>query len=584
MLNSDQSIWSTGWWCLLVLTLCGANIPECSGIEWYPDCPNYPGGGSITELPTLNMIPAKLQSVLDTIAALVEGNVTAGLLPGAGLEINYAGVKLLSQGFGLADKENEKEWSVDETFTRIASVTKILPSLLLYQAHASKSIDMHAPVSESIIDFQPINPFDTLDQVNWYQMASQTSGLEREEPVECVVADCSNADALKLLGERFLTWSPGTQPAYSNWAFSLLGNLLSEEILDDTDFGESVSKRITMPMSLHSTGLEYTKEVLDSLAVGYDTEGEVAEFIDLHYAAPAGAAYSSVADLTLLAQTLLAAYHGEEAAASRLGLPISLARLMLRSPAFWNDDFASAGPTGFGTPWELASIKNFFVAFKGGNLPGYATIISMIPTLNVSVVMAMNTDANDMAWLQTIHDLLLPALNETLIDLEQTTAPSPCPHMQDVVGAYLVTDDDPEEDDITVHVQQGGSEANPMLLLTVQVDGEEIIRGALDYVPQKAIPNQLLFRFVYPASARQASCFYQELQAFHGSQVVFKTSGDASTATSVEMYAYPGVVAVRQKATEGYDQTSTRKKDVRTTPYFDRAMPKALVRKLHNVV
>jgi hypothetical protein len=192
--------------------------------------------------------------------------------------------------------------------------------------------------------------------------------------------------------------------------------------------------------------------------------------------------------------------------------------------------------------------------------------------------MAMNTDANDLAWLHTINDLLLPALNETLIDLERSTGSIPCPHTQDVVGTYLVTDDDPEDDILTVSVQQGGTEAKPSLLLSVHEDGEEIIHGALDSVPQTAMPNQILFRFVYPASARQASCFYQELQAFQGSQVVFKTSGGVSKANSVEMYAYPGVVAVRDKG--GDDQTSTHRKDVRTTPFGDRAMHKSLVRKL----
>ena len=53
---------------------------------------------------------------------------------------------------------------------------------------------------------------------------------------------------------------------------------------------------------------------------------------------------------------------------------------MLRSPAFWDD--SQAKPAGFGTPWELLSVSDFFTTNKGGNLPGYATVFSLVPELN----------------------------------------------------------------------------------------------------------------------------------------------------------------------------------------------------------
>ena len=88
--------------------------------------------------------------------------------------------------------------------------------------------------------------------------------------------------------------------------------------------------------------------------------------------------------------------------------------------------------------WELSSISNFFVATKGGNLPGYAMLASMVPQLNLSVVMAINTDANDFAWMHDIQPILLPALNETLVSRQEYPIAEPGPRSADVVGKYVM--------------------------------------------------------------------------------------------------------------------------------------------------
>jgi len=207
--------------------------------------------------------------------------------------------------------------NVRATLHRVASVTKVFPAHLMYQAHAAGDIDMHEAVVARIAGFAPINPFSS-SNISWHQLASQLSGLSRAGPPECLLANCTNTVALDHLRTRFLKWPPGTQPAYSNWAFGLLGNLLSEEILKDSSFATSAHSRIVVPLGLQNTGMMYTPDVLDRLAVGY-TLGQADPFTTFGYSAPAASAYSTVADLTLYGQTLLAAYHGDTKVVQRHG-------------------------------------------------------------------------------------------------------------------------------------------------------------------------------------------------------------------------------------------------------------------------
>lgn len=196
-------------------------------------------------------------------------------------------------------------------------------------------------------------------------------------------------------------------------------------------------------------------------------------------------------------------------------MPVSLVRLMLRSPAFWDD--SQAIPAGFGTPWELESIANFYVVSKGGNLPGYATLLSMVPQLNVTVTMTINTDADDFAWIRSIQSVLLPALNETLVSLQKNPPADPGPHYHDVIGEYVQV----VQPGVTITVviaipllPPSGFTARPLIITMLQ-NKQPIMNGFLDYVPQSDAPGQLLFRFSFPSSVVPESCFLQEVRQQH---------------------------------------------------------------------
>lgn len=307
--RASRSPWFPALTAVLVLSV--AVRSGCQGV-FFPDCPVYPGGstGVPAALPDAPL-PEPLASAVSAIRGFVQANVTAGVMAGAALEISYAGRTLISEGFGFADKDGSRPWLPNVTLQRIGSVTKVLPAHLLYQAHAAGRVHVHDAVAQTVSGFRPLNPFGGGGNITWHQLASQLSGLERAGPVGCLANNCTNAEALSHVQRRFLKWPPGTHPAYSNWAFGLLGNLLAEETLGASSFSDAVTTRIVKPLGLRSIGVDYTGDVWDRLAVGYLSGGVVAPFTDLGYAAPAGSAFSTVADLTLYGQTFLAAYFGD---------------------------------------------------------------------------------------------------------------------------------------------------------------------------------------------------------------------------------------------------------------------------------
>lgn len=260
-------------------------------------------------------------------------------------------------------------------------------------------------------------------------------------------------------------------------------------------------------------------------------------------------------------------------AAERLRIPISLVRLMLRSPAFWLD--SQAAPSGFGTPWELASISDFFVVSKGGNLPGYATVFSLVPRLNVTVVMAINTDADDFAWLQIIHSLLLPALNASLVAEQRDPPAIPGPRYKDVVGTYTATMAGHNISvTVTMPLLPPPRFTARALELAIFQDGQVVTSGFLDYVSQTAFPDQLLFRFSYPAWLDPTSCFDQDLAALQGSYFVFTATADQK-ANTVTSYYYVGVVCARSLNEEAIAATA----NIRVpAPVFNAEASMALLR------
>ena len=145
------------------------------------------------------------------------------------------------------------------------------------------------------------NPFQTKHGITFRQLMSHMSGLPRETPCpDIFVTGCNITDKqlFKNIAGLELMFPPGSQPAYSNFGFGLLGQV-SASVLGST-WDRSVHEMVFEPLGMRDTGNKFSSSNVANMAVGYYADGSVADLIDIGWEAPAGQTFSSAADLAAI--------------------------------------------------------------------------------------------------------------------------------------------------------------------------------------------------------------------------------------------------------------------------------------------
>lgn len=374
-------------------------------------------------------LPAKLPpAIIEAIAAFnTAANAAANgsSVNGLSVALAYKGAVLSTVTSGLANRSAGTSVSPTSLF-RIGSATKIFTTVLANLLASQGRLQLDEPVNVLAAEFQPLNLFDDAN-ITWRDLLEQRSGLQREAPFGLTETD----EVLHAVSETLLINRPGGPPSYSNLGFAIVGNVLAEKVLS-TDFASAVDSLIVKPLGLEHTGTTYDQQVLSDLAVGYSPSGLPYAFYNLGWSGPAGAMYSTPSDLNVLAWALMQAAKGVGPLAATLDA--TTAQVLL-DPTYRNPD----GLTVFGAPWEMRVHGSYLVRRKGGNLPGYATLMSFVPELDLAVSGAWTFASSEFDNSVALWDALLGNFTEGL----QGLAPSPVdpgPTPGDYTGVYMSQD------------------------------------------------------------------------------------------------------------------------------------------------
>jgi len=319
----------------------------------------------------------------------------------------------------------------ENTIFRIGSVSKVFPVLMMYDLYGKgllKSFDDQLDLYAT--DFYIENPFYPGSRgITFRQVASQLSGLPREAP--CVAIDCNvtTERMFQMLENQSLILPPWTVPSYSNLGFALIGHILAERILQ-TPYEHYVQKNILAPLHMENTGFQYTKDVVEKMAVGYINKQEVPLY-DIGWVSPAGQMYSTTKDLSVLIQLFLQSFNSSHQ--SSIGITGALLKEML-SPIYLNPD----GTFLWGTPWEILFQNTYLVRTKGGNIDGYSALLSFVPELQLGISILWNGQASETDTARTVYSILIPAFVKVLSSMQP---PPPQPKNSSVyIGKYIVKD------------------------------------------------------------------------------------------------------------------------------------------------
>jgi CubicO group peptidase (beta-lactamase class C family) len=320
--------------------------------------------------PVANPAPPTLASEPTSGAA----GVTQKIAPGLGAEIEQylatavagepfqgallvarAGEVLVSGGYGMEDSARAIPNRPDTKF-RLGSITKPFTALAVLMLQAQGRLDVQAPVCR-YLDECPA-PWRA---ITLHHLLSHTSGipdLERFPDFPTFVREAATPLATVA---RFAA-KPLDFPAGEGWEYSSSNYILLGVVIERASgqrYEDYLHEQILMPLAMSATGYDHN---LDTLAVGYRTAAEPAEFIHMSVPFAAGGLYSTVEDLYKLDRAL----YGDQL----LSNPWRTAMFTVQGEIRPEDP-----STGYGYGWLLLESPQGSIAEHAGAINGYSAKI-----------------------------------------------------------------------------------------------------------------------------------------------------------------------------------------------------------------
>ena len=314
------------------------------------------------------------------------GSVTAGVIVGADL--------VWSKSYGDANMDGPVPADTDTVY-RIGSITKMFTALMLEQLVETGKLHLSDPVEKYLPEIAQVRGrYPDAPPITLIQLATHTSGLGREpaNTATYVKGPVKEWETILLaaLPETSYIAEPGTQFAYSNIGYAILGAALARAA--GQPYMEYVTEQILEPLGMTHSVWEWNDEILPHLAKGYEVRGPNGgidavtpareQETGRGYKVPNGAMYSTVGDLARFASFLLG--QGPE----RVLKPTSLERFREFVPA-------SAGLTsGYGIGFQVNRRDGYVALGHGGDVAGFHAMLLLNVAKGVGVVVFSNGSAN----------------------------------------------------------------------------------------------------------------------------------------------------------------------------------------------
>ncbi len=202
----------------------------------------------------------------DAVAQIVQPYLAQGQFPGITVAVVTDGQVALTQGYGVANAATGSTVQADTRFD-IGSVTKTFTALgvlLLYQESQGTShpLDLDAPIGDYLHNTRSFKLPAKWSQITTRELLDMTSGLPDVEDAQPWQAQ------LKSIARRPLRFAPGTEAAYDNSNYLLLGELIEQ--WTGEKYGTFIKDQILDPLGMSQTQELGGSAMVANQAVGYD--------------------------------------------------------------------------------------------------------------------------------------------------------------------------------------------------------------------------------------------------------------------------------------------------------------------------
>jgi CubicO group peptidase (beta-lactamase class C family) len=336
----------------------------------------------------------KLESAMPEIDRIFRAYATDQKIPGMVWGVVIDGRLAHVETFGVRDRSSQAKVTPDTAF-RIASMTKSFTALAILKLRDEGKLSLDEPVSKWIPEFATMElPTRDTPPLSVRQLMSHSAGFPEDNPWgdQQLSATDETLDAWLRKGIPFST-PPGTRYEYSNYAFALLGRIVTRA--SGVPYEKYMREEILAKLSMDGSTFEFSDIPAASRAVGYrlKPDGTYSEELPLPHGVfgSMGGLLTTANDLGKYVAFHLSAWPPRDDADAG---PVH--RASVREMAhLWTpsnltvkrvDGVVQASETGYGFGLRVTSDCRFeHIVSHGGGLPGFGSYMAWLPDYGVGM-------------------------------------------------------------------------------------------------------------------------------------------------------------------------------------------------------
>ena len=337
---------------------------------------------------------AKLQSAMPEIDRIFRAYATGQKIPGMIWGVVIDGQLAHVGTFGVSERASHSPVTPDSAF-RIASMTKSFTALAVLKLRDEGRLSLEDPVSRWIPAFARMErPTRDTPPLTIRQLMSHSAGFPEDNPWGDQQLSATDAmlDDWLAKGIPFST-PPGTRYEYSNYAFGLLGRVVT--MAAGVPYERYARSEILSKLHMNDSTFQFADVPAARRAIGYrlkpdGTYAEEAPLPDGVFGAMGGL-LTTANDLGKYVAFHLSAWpprDDEDAGPVRRASVREMAHLWTPSnlTARQSNGVLSASQTGYGFGLRVTSDCRFeHIAAHGGGLPGFGSYMAWLPEYGVGM-------------------------------------------------------------------------------------------------------------------------------------------------------------------------------------------------------
>lgn len=307
-------------------------------------------------------------------------------IPGGVVALVKDGSILFTKGYGYANREENIPVKADRTLFRVASISKLFTDTAVMQLYEKGLVNLDTDVNQYLKEFQLDSNYS--DPVTLAHLMTQTDGTsQRLLGIAAKTAD-KMTPLQEFLPQRMPEFelAPGQLYTYSNMSIALAGYIV--ESVSGIPFADYIAQNILQPLSMQRSSFEQPlpSPLASDLAVGYQYQGGKHNPLPFLYlnVAPAAALSATATDI---AHFMIAHLQNGSYKNSRILQP-ETTQLMHEQQFTHHPKLPG---TGYGFHERVAN--NLRAIGHSGNMIGYSSTLSLIPSKNIGIFIAFNSFA-----------------------------------------------------------------------------------------------------------------------------------------------------------------------------------------------